>query len=218
MANAFVAQGASEEYQAARAKLLDAERDLREHVERVAQMRRSLPPGPLIKDYEFTDIDGKRVKLSQLFAEGKPYLVMYHVMYWRDDDEFCPMCSMWVDGWDGVAHHVAQNANIVAATLAPLEKIKAWKQHRDWRRIRVLSDADASFARDFSAEDSDGDPVSTVLVFEKTPEGIRHVYTGHPEFEDDTHRGIDQLCATWHILDLIPAGRGDWNASNDYVR
>lgn len=49
-------------------------------------------------------------------------------------------------------------------------------------------------------------------------DGIRHVYTAHAEFPDDSHRGIDQLCPTWHIFDLLPAGRGDWNAGNDYVK
>jgi predicted dithiol-disulfide oxidoreductase (DUF899 family) len=79
---------------------------------------------------------------------------MYHIMYWQGDQEFCPMCSMWVDGWDGIAHHVAQNANIVAATLAPVDKLQAWKAHRKWQRIRVLADADSSFARDLDLSPS----------------------------------------------------------------
>jgi predicted dithiol-disulfide oxidoreductase (DUF899 family) len=142
---------------------------------------------------------------------------MYHFMHWDDDDEFCPMCSMWVDGWDGIAHHVAQRANIVAATLAPVEKTVAWSKHRGWRRIRVLSDADDEFARDTGAANANGEPQSTVLVFEKTPDGIRHLYTSHAEFHDGSVRAIDQLCPTWHLFDLLPAGRGDWNAGNNYV-
>lgn len=208
--------GANDDYRAARARLLEAERELRDQVERVAALRRALPAGPSVPDYEFFD-GSVRVKLSQLCAPDKPYLVMYHFMYWQDDQEFCPMCSMWVDGWDGIAHHVAQRANIVASSLAPVDVVQRWKAHRDWRRIRVLADADASFARDTGAADDGGNPVSTVLVFEKTSDGIRHVYTAHPEFPDDTHRGIDQLCPTWHIFDLLPSGRGDWNAENDYV-
>lgn len=207
--------GASDTYLAARENLLDAEADLLEHVERVAQMRRTLPPGPIVPDYEFFDGD-TRVRLSEIFSDGKPYLVMYHFMYWQDDQEFCPMCSMWVDGWDGVAHHVSQRANIVAATLAPVEVAKAWANKRVWHRIRVLADASPAFARDTGAEDDEGNPQSTVLVFEKTPQGIRHVYTAHAEFRG-RYRGVDQLCATWQILDLLPSGRGDWLASNDYV-
>ena len=29
-------------------------------------------------------------------------------------------------------------------------------------------------------------------------------------------RGLDLLNPTWHVLDLIPQGRGDWNAELDY--
>jgi predicted dithiol-disulfide oxidoreductase (DUF899 family) len=212
----FAMPGASEEYTSARDELQRAEFELLEHVERVAALRRALPPGPSVPDYEFFDGE-ERVRLSELFADGKPYLLMYHVMNFQDDQEFCPMCSMWVDGLDGVARHISQSANIVAATLAPVEKARAWAKHRGWRRIRFLADAGAAFARDSGANDRRDKPQSTVLVFEKTGDGIRHVYTGHAEFSSGAHRGIDLLCATWQMLDLLPSGRGDWSAGNDYV-
>jgi predicted dithiol-disulfide oxidoreductase (DUF899 family) len=125
---------------------------------------------------------------------------------------------MWIDGLDGIAHHVMQRANIVAASLAPYDALKAWKERRGWHRIPVLADVDASFAIETSAQERDGTPASTVLVFEKTPQGVRHTYTGHAEIVRDAEfRGVDQLCPTWHVFDLLPAGRGDWLASNDYV-
>jgi predicted dithiol-disulfide oxidoreductase (DUF899 family) len=212
----FSMAAASGDYQAARQELLTAELDLRERVERVAAMRRALPAGPEVRDYEFIDDTG-RVKLSELFVPGKPYLVLYHIMYWQDDREFCPMCSMWMDGWDGIAHHVSQRANIVATSLAPLDQLQAWKARRNWTRLRVLADADASFARDTGAENAEGNPMPTVLVFEKAGDTIRHVYTAWAEFPDGTYRRLDQLCAAWHIFDLLPSGRGDFNASNEYV-
>lgn len=211
----YVMPNASDEYVHARQALWNAEIELRDHVERVAAQRRELPPGPLVKDYEFFD-GQRRIKLSELFADGKPYLFMYHIMYFQDDKEFCPMCSMWIDGLDGVAHHVMQHANIVAATRAPVEALQAWKERRGWRRIPLLADVDASFARDTGAEDPDGFPTSTVLVFEKTAEGVRHTYTAHAEMiRHKEFRGVDQLCPTWHVFDLLPGGRGDWLASND---
>jgi predicted dithiol-disulfide oxidoreductase (DUF899 family) len=215
-ATTLLMPGASDAYRAAREDLLNAERELREHVERVAAQRRALPSGPDVAEYAFFD-GPQRVTLGELFADDKPYLVMYHFMYWADDDEFCPMCAMWVDAWDGVAHHVAQNATIVAATLAPVDTVAAWKAQRGWRRLRILADVDPSFARDTGAADAEGNPQPTVLVFEKTPTGVRHVLTAHAEFPDDTNRGIDLLCPTWHILDLLPSGRGEWNAGNAYV-
>ena len=207
---------ATAEYDAAVKDLHRAEMDLRDHIERVAALRRAVPPGPQVKNYAFIDA-GKRVKLSELFADGKPYLVMYHVMYWPDEDDFCPMCTMWGDSWNGVARHVEQQANIVLASLAPPERLKEWAEKRGWSSIRVLADIDDTFAQDTGAQSGPRKPVSTVLVFEKTPEGVRHRYTGHPEFDDDSWRGVDQVCATWPILDLLPSGRGDdWHPNNSY--
>ena len=46
---------------------------------------------------------------------------------------------------------------------------------------------------------------------------VRHVYTAHPWISDDMRqRGIDQLCPTWHLLDLTPQGRGDWYSQLSY--
>ena len=208
--------GASPEYSAAREQLRLAERALTEAREGIAAMRRALPLGPEVKDYEFDDVRNGPVRLSQLFTGGKPDLVLYHLMYWADDDEFCPMCSMWVDGWDGVAHHVGQRANVAVASVAPVEKLRAWAERRGWRRIRLLSDRGASFAHDTGAEDREGRTDSTVLVFANDGAAIRHVYTGHP-FMDDKQRNIDLLCPVWHVLDLLPSGRGEWSASNDYA-
>ncbi len=207
--------GADEAYKASRARLREAEIDLRDRIETVADMRRSLPPGPLVPDYTFIEVDdGERVRLSDLFEGDKPYLILYHLMYWADDDEFCPMCSLWIDGFNGVAPHVTQRTNFVIASRAPLERLQAWGAHRKWRRLRLLSDDGPAFARDIDAEDADGRPDSTLVVLAKDGDEVRHVYTAHPMLED-RERGIDLLSPTWNLFDLLPSGRGDWFPSND---
>jgi predicted dithiol-disulfide oxidoreductase (DUF899 family) len=204
---------ADEAYRHSRDRLRAAEIDLRDRIEAVAAMRRTLPPGPVIPDYTFVE-DGNRVRLSELFADGKPYLILYHLMYDATDDSFCPMCSMWIDGFNGIAPHVTQRANFVVASRAPIDRLLGWGAHRQWDRLRLLSDDGPAFARDIGAEDAEGNPDSTVAVFAKDGDRVRHAYTAHPMLED-RERGIDLLCSTWHLLDLTPAGRGDWYASND---
>ncbi|HVN69228.1 MAG TPA: DUF899 family protein [Candidatus Binatia bacterium] len=205
--------GASEEYRRSRERLRKAEIDLRDRIETVAAMRRSLPLGPTLPDYTFVE-DYKRVSLADLFEPDKPYLILYHLMYHAKDDEFCPMCSLWIDGFNGVAPHVARRANFVVASRAPFDVLESWGARRGWDRLRLLSDDGAAFARDIAAEDADGNPDSTIVVFAKDGAGIHHVYTAHPMLED-RERGIDLLCPVWHLFDLLPSGRGDWYATND---
>ena len=206
--------GADEAYQRSRDRLRQAEIELRDRIEEVATMRRGLPPGPDVPDYTFVDMDGNRVRLSELFTGDKNDLIVYHLMYGPEEDDFCPMCSLWIDGFNGVAPHIMQRANFVIASRAPVEKLKAWAERRGWDRLRLLSDDGPQFARDIDAEDAEGNPDSTVVVFRKADGQMRHVYTAHPMLEG-RERGIDLLCPVWHLLDLTPSGRGDWYGDND---
>jgi len=187
--------------------------DLRDRIEAVAAMRRDLPPGPVLPEYTFIE-NGAPVRLSELFAAGKPHLILYHLMYWVQDDSFCPSCSMWIDGFNGIAPHVRQRANFVIASRAPFDRLQEWAAHREWHRLRFISDDGPAFARDIAAEDAEGNPDSTIVVFEKEGDCVRHVYTAHPILE---HRGqgIDLLTPVYALLDLTPAGRGDWDTSNE---
>ncbi|HEX6714555.1 MAG TPA: DUF899 family protein, partial [Thermoleophilaceae bacterium] len=81
--------GESQEYRAARDRLLDREIELRRAMEAVAAARRELPPGGAVpEDYAFQGVgaDGAptEVRLSELFAPGKGSLVIYSFMFPRD--------------------------------------------------------------------------------------------------------------------------------------
>ena len=213
----LLAPNSSAEYRQARDQLLEAEKDLMQQIERVAERRRSLPPGPAVSDYEFAGEKGA-LRLSQLFhTDREPYVVVYHLMYWSDDDEFCPMCSGWIDALNAVTPHITQRVNFVVASQATPEKLRQWARHRGWDQVQVLSDIGTEFADAIGARDEDGDPVSTVAVFAKDGATLRHVYTMHPDENGSTIRGIDLLNPVWHVFDLTPAGRGDFNLRNDYV-
>jgi predicted dithiol-disulfide oxidoreductase (DUF899 family) len=107
---------------------------------------------------------------------------------WANDDSFCPSCSMWIDGFNGIAPHVTQQTNFVIASRAPIDRLREWAEHRGWHRLRLLSDDGPAFARDIDAEDAEGNPDSIVVVFAKEGDRVRHVYTTHPILED---RGRD---------------------------
>jgi predicted dithiol-disulfide oxidoreductase (DUF899 family) len=208
----------STDYLAQRASLQEAEISLMRQREHVAALRRALPPGPVVADYAFEegprrlgegDTPVTTVRLSQLFTSPERSLVLYHFMLGKAQTSPCPMCTMWIDGFDGVARHIGQNVDFAVVAAADPATLRAHARSRGWKDLRLLSCGDNTFKRDLGSEDEAGglDP-------DGTP---RHFYSAHPRLSDDIQqRGIDLLTPAWHLLDLTPQGRGEWFAGLDY--
>jgi predicted dithiol-disulfide oxidoreductase (DUF899 family) len=217
----------SAEYQARRQELRQAEIALMRQQEEVAALRRSLPEGTAVDDYVFSegaqdleagDGPAHTVRLSELFSDrGRP-LIIYHFMYGKAQTSACPMCTTWIDGFNGVARHVTQNIDFAIAAAANLPTLRSHARSRGWDNLRLLSCGDSSFQFDLGAEDEEGQQDSTISVFTQDPDGSpRHFYTGHPWLSDDIReRGIDLLTPVWNLMDLTPQGRGDWYAALAY--
>jgi len=216
--------GSSPEYIAARIDLAKAERVLRDQVEQVAAARKRLPEGAILPDYALTegppelgqDEPVRTIQLAEIFGEHDT-LFVYHLMFHPDEDEACPMCSMWVDGLHGVSHHLAQHTAFAVIGKARLPKLRAWARRRGWQGLRILSSYGTTFNADMHAEIPDGTQRPMVSVFVKAGEQVRHYYTLPANFLDNSERGIDLLCPVWNVLDLLPGGRGDWYADNSYA-
>jgi len=78
------------------------------------------------------------------------------------------MCTMWIDGFNGVGHHLAQNVDFVIAAAADPPPC-------------ATTPATGTFKYDLLNEDADGKQDSTISVFTRVREGtLRHVYSAHP--------------------------------------
>ncbi|MFB7306793.1 DUF899 family protein [Streptomyces sp. NPDC056192] len=219
--------GESAEHVGAREELRLAEIELMRHRERVADLRRRLPLGPVVDDYAFEegpadlhadDVPVQTVRLSELFTAPGRDLVVYHFMYGKQQTQPCPMCTMWIDGFNGIAHHVAQNVDFAIVAAADLPTLRAHARDRQWENLRLLSAGAGTFKYDLGSEDTEGNQDSTVSVFTRDSDGsVRHFYSAHPRMSDDIdQRGIDLLSPVWHILDLTRQGRGNWFAELSY--
>ncbi len=218
--------GESSDYRAARDRLLAAERDLREQVEKVAAMRRKLPTGGKIpQDYVFDESasDGvgvQKVRLSELFGPGKNSLVLYSYMFGPKMEEPCHMCTPFLDGINGNARHIAQRVNLAVVARSPLPRVRQVAWSRGWRDLRLLSSAENDFNRDYFGEDPDGEQNSIIHVFVKKPDGVYHSYSSELNFLEppagQNPRHVDMMWPLWNVLDLTPEGRGDWYPALGY--
>jgi predicted dithiol-disulfide oxidoreductase (DUF899 family) len=217
----------SPEYLAAREKLRQAEIELMRQRERVAELRRALPQGATIQDYAFLEgpasLDAgdeplRTTRLSELFTAPDRALVIYHFMFGKKQTTACPMCTAWIDTFNGIAHHVAQNVDLAIVAAADPATLRAHARNRGWDKLRLFSAGDSSFKYDLGSEDSEGRQDSMISVFTKDADGtVRHFYSGHPWLDPEIkERGIDELNPIWNLLDLTPQGRGTFYTSLDY--
>jgi predicted dithiol-disulfide oxidoreductase (DUF899 family) len=215
------------DYLAKREELRLAEVELMRQRERVAELRRQLPQGAPIQDYAFEEgpanLDAgdspiRTVRLSELFTAPDRALVVYHLMYGKRNTKPCPMCTAWIDGINGVAHHLVPNVDFVIAAAADPSALRAHGRARGWNRLRLLSCGTSTFKYDLGSEDRAGNQDSTISVFTRESDGtLRHFYTAHPWMSADIkERGIDLLSPIWNLMDLTPQGRGGFYTKLDY--
>ena len=144
--------------------------------------------------------------------------MIYHLMYGKRQTKPCPMCTAWIDGINGVAHHIAQNVDFAIVAAADSAALRAHARARGWNRLRLLSAGDSTFKYDLGSEDREGNQDSTISVFTRDSHGaVHHFYSAHPWMSSEIkERGIDLMSPIWHVLDLTPQGRGDWYAKLEY--
>ena len=208
----------SAEYRRAREALLAEEIELRRHIERVAEMRRALPPGgEVTRAYEFSGESGK-VTLPELFG-NKQTLVIYSYMFGPQREKPCPMCTSFMSTWEAKLPDVEQRIAFAFVARSPIERLIEAKKARGWTSHRIYSDTSGDYTRDYvSAADADMPGYS---VFTRCDGIIRHFWSG--EMGQTTAdpgqdpRGAPDFDPLWTLLDTTPEGRGkDWYPKLSY--
>jgi predicted dithiol-disulfide oxidoreductase (DUF899 family) len=121
-----------EEWNAARVKLLQEEKELTRRSDELARKRQELPWVRIDKDYRFATSAGS-ASLADLF-QGRSQLLIYHFMFGPDYAAGCPSCSSIADGFDGFVVHLAHHdVTLAAVSRAPLAKLQAYQQRMGWK-------------------------------------------------------------------------------------
>ena len=190
----------TEQWQAARAELLAAEKELTRALDRQAAARRRLPMVRIEEDYVFDSPSGDK-SLLDLF-EGREQLAVYQFMD-NGPDHFCPGCTHFTDNVPNGALARLAEAGVSWATVSnmPLAQIEAYKAQRGWI-LPFVSSQGTSFSKDCGA---DGGFMLTTFL--RDGEDVYRTYS-------TTSRGVDRLLFTHNILDLTVYGRQEaWEDS-----
>ena len=205
-------------YRAARNALLAEEIELRRHAERVARMRRALPPGgEVTRSYEFVGEHGP-VTLEELFGDNDT-LVVYKYMFGPEREKPCPMCTSLMASFESKIADISQRIALAMVARSPIDRLVAAKAARGWRAMPVYSDPSGDFTRDY-VDPQDGDTPGLV-VFTRRNGTIRHFWSGEISGEmadpGEDPRGSPEMDPLWLLLDATPEGRGtDWYPKLSY--
>lgn len=239
------ARNASTSYLNARKELLIEEIELRRQMERVAERRRALPPGPAIaEDYVFTGVDASgaptKVKLSELFCPGTNGLLIYNYMFPRHAtdtrepaktgataklpvrDQPCPSCTGLLDQLNAAAPHFeAGGGNFAVIAKTSIENLVNVARDRDWQHLRLLSSHDNNFRRDYHAEDENGQQLPIALAFKRDEDGTIRLFWSSDLIWVESDPGQDPRAAGtiepfWNMFDLLPNGRPAFDEQMQY--
>ncbi|MDO3381140.1 DUF899 domain-containing protein [Gilvimarinus algae] len=192
------------EWQAAMEAFREKEKAFTRQRDALNAERRRLPVTPITKDYRFSGPQGE-VGLVDLFADKKQ-LIVYHFMFARSP---CNGCAMMVDNMGHPAHIRARDTSLVLISLAPLEKLEAFKQRMGWT-LPWYSSADSDFNRDFGATRDNGEMFGLSVFIREGEDIYRSYFT--------SLRGVEYLGSNFSFLDLTPMGRQElWEDSPDTV-
>jgi predicted dithiol-disulfide oxidoreductase (DUF899 family) len=210
-----------DEWLTARKTLLEHEKELTKHRDRINAERRRLPMVKLEKEYTFGGSNGA-VKLLDLF-EGRTQLIIYHFMFAPEWEKGCMGCTGYVDALGDLSRLNERDTTFVLVSRAPCPKLKAYKQLNGWT-VPWYSSFGSDFNYDFHVTlDENIAPIeynyrdkaeleklngSNVMqgeshglsVFFRLGDDIFHTYSTYA-------RGVESLTDAYSLLDMTPYGR-----------
>jgi predicted dithiol-disulfide oxidoreductase (DUF899 family) len=222
------------EFDAAREKLIEREKEHTRQADDLARERRALPRVVIEKDYKFETEDGTKT-LAELF-DGRSQLLVYHFMFGPSYEAGDAVNSSIADTIDALLPHLhARDVTFVLASGAPIEKLAKFRRRMGWQipwvsTFRTGFNADLGFSHGLEAgqavvEEMIGSAGIPPIVEHNArlagtdPAGYMSESPGFSAFvlEDGvpyhayttTWRGLEFVMGYYPVLDHAPKGRGE---------
>ena len=121
------------------------------------------------------------------------------------------MCTNLLGPVDANGADLDQQISFVVVARSPIAKLLAWKRERGWKHLKLYSDLNDAYSRDYHAIGHDGGDVPSLNVFTRRDGTIRHFwggeFTGESADPGQDPRGAPEMAPLWNMLDLTPEGR-----------
>ncbi len=123
--------GTRAEWEAARAVLLEREKEHTRLGDELTRSRRELPWVAVEKQYVLRTANGPKT-LAELF-DGRSQLLIYHFMFGPSYEEACPTNSSIADAVNGLLPHLqARDITLMLVSGAPIEKLTGYRERMGW--------------------------------------------------------------------------------------
>lgn len=200
--------GEDEIYAKSRRALLVEEIHLRRQMAQIAEIRRALPPGPLMEDYVFRKADFGYCTLRSLFGDSDT-LILYICDFGNLGP--APLCYHFLAGLQGSLDALRPHAQFALISPAPAADVASFAAHHRWQDMQIVQIHDENFAINMNVTDAEGHFLPSLIVLRKTDQGIRLFWKSEitADMADDPDMPPDMFDMTslWSILDLTPHGR-----------
>ncbi|HET6538142.1 MAG TPA: DUF899 family protein [Sphingopyxis sp.] len=200
--------GEDEAYAIARRALLAEEIDLRRKLAQLAQIRRSLPPGPLLLSYEFRDAEGQIRPLAEMFRE-RDVLILYACDFGAIGP--APTCYHFLAAMQANADVLRNYAEFCVISLAPALDVHRFSEMHQWQPLNPYEITDLRFAADMHLFDKQDQFRSSLIICRNSPDGVRLFWKSEMNADmmdpGESPRDMFELASLWAILDLTPIGR-----------
>jgi predicted dithiol-disulfide oxidoreductase (DUF899 family) len=177
-----------QEWEAAAAELLAAEKEHMRAGDALAARRRRMPMVEF-GSYTFEGADGAATLLD-LF-EGRRQLVVYQFMR---GPAWCEGCCMFTDQIGELAHLHARDTTMANVSLSRYEDLAALRERMGWQ-VPFYS----SLGNDFAADCGTADVFGLSVFLRQGDRVFRTYFTNN--------RGVEAIGTVWSLLDRTPLGR-----------
>lgn len=160
-----------------------------------------------VPDYELQGAEGQTVALSSLFGDKEDLIVIHNM------GVSCPYCTLWADGFNGVAAHLQNRAAFVLVSPDTPEVQQQFAASRNWK-FPLYSAHGSTFSQDMGysfEKDGKAYQLPGFSTFRKMDDGSV-VRVGADSFgPGDVYSGI------WHLFALLEQGAGNWQPRYHYA-